>query len=260
LTAEGEVVMGYAFRLLELNQEMVQRITKPPETETVRLGTVQHFGYHFLPIWLSEFCKAWPNVRLVTDMGMTSELFKGLEEDRFDLIVAASGYTALSEYKMASLIQERHLQRETLIWVQAENSKIDPGKDPLPLVMFGPLCRFRPICLDTLRKAGRAWEIVYDGGSLSAVQTAVEADLGLSVLSLLSPAPGIQKADKNSGLPALPQADLSLYSRRSPLQPMVQRLASFLIEVVGRWENGARPGPRPPSKELKKPPLVLTPA
>jgi len=167
LTAEGEVVMGYAFRFLELNQEMVQRITKPPETETVRLGTVQHFGYHFLPIWLSEFCKAWPNVRLVTDMGMTSELFKGLEEDRFDLIVAAPGYTALSEYKMASMIQERHLQRETLIWVQAENSKIDPGKDPLPLVMFGPLCRFRPICLDTLRKAGRAWEIVYDGGSLS---------------------------------------------------------------------------------------------
>ena len=260
LTAEGEVVMGYAFRLLELNQEMVQRITKPPETETVRLGTVQHFGYHFLPIWLSEFCKAWPNVRLVTDMGMTPELFKGLEEDRFDLIVAASGYTALSEYKMASMIQERHLQRETLIWVQAENSKIDPGKDPLPLVMFGPLCRFRPICLDTLRKAGRTWEIVYDGGSLSAVQTAVEADLGLSVLSLLSPAPGIQRADKNSGLPALPQADLSLYSRRSPLQPMVQRLASFLIEVVGRWENGARPGPKPPSKELKKPPLVLTPA
>src|ERR1700739_4416950 len=29
LTAEGEVVMGYAFRLLELSEEMVQRITKP---------------------------------------------------------------------------------------------------------------------------------------------------------------------------------------------------------------------------------------
>jgi hypothetical protein len=30
------VVIGYALRLLELNQEMVQRITKPPQTETVR--------------------------------------------------------------------------------------------------------------------------------------------------------------------------------------------------------------------------------
>ena len=58
LTAEGEVVIGYALRLLELNQEMLQRITKPPQTETVRLGIVQHFGYHFLPTWLSEFCKA----------------------------------------------------------------------------------------------------------------------------------------------------------------------------------------------------------
>jgi DNA-binding transcriptional LysR family regulator len=187
---------------------------------------------------------------------MSSELFKGLEEDRFDLIIASSGYTAMSEYKMASMIQERHLQRETLIWVQAENSKIDPSKDPLPLVMFGPLCRFRPICLDTLRKAGRTWEIVYDGGSLAAVQTAVEADLGLSVLSLLSPAPGIQRADNKPGLPPLPQVDLSLYSRKSPLEPMVQRLASFFIEV-GRWEKSARPGSRSPRKEMQEPPLIL---
>src|SRR5258708_37723835 len=81
---------------------------------------------------------------------------------------SSSRHTALSEYKMASMIQERHLQRETLIWVQAENSKIDPGKDPLPLVMFEPLCRFRPICLDTLHKAGRTREILYNRVSPSA--------------------------------------------------------------------------------------------
>jgi DNA-binding transcriptional LysR family regulator len=257
LTAEGELVIGYALRLLELNQEMVERITKPPQAETVRLGIVQHFGYHFLPLWLSEFCKAWPNVRLVTDMGVTSELFKGLEEDRFDLIVAAAGYTALAEYKIASMIEERHLQRETLIWVQAENSKIDPRKNPLPLVMFGPLCRFRPICLDALRKAGRTWEIVYDGGSLSVVQTAIEADLGLSVLSLLSLAPGIEQVDRKAGLPKLPQADLSLYSRKSLSEPMVQRLASFLIAAVGRWENSATPDSVPLTREIKKSPPVL---
>jgi DNA-binding transcriptional LysR family regulator len=252
LTAEGELVIGYALRLLELNQEMVRRITKPAETETVRLGIVQNFGYHFLPLWLSEFCKATPNVRLVTDMGMTHALFKGLEEDRFDLIIASAGCTAMSEYKTASMIHELHLQRETLIWVQGEDSKIDPGKDPLPLVMFGPLCRFRPICLDTLRKAGRTWEIVYDGGSLSALQTAVKADLGLSVFSRLCLVPGIEQVDEKSGLPGLPQADLSLYSRKSPSQPMVQRLASLLIEAVDRWEHSARPGSASLTKEIKK--------
>lgn len=39
-----------------------------------------------------------------------------------------------------------------MIWVQAENSKIDPLKDPMPLVMFGAKCRFRPIALEALQK------------------------------------------------------------------------------------------------------------
>src|SRR5258708_13286635 len=78
-----------------------------------------------------------------------------------------------------------------MIWVQAENSKIDPSQDPLPLVMFGAKCRFRPIALEALQTAGRTWEIVYVGGSLNSVQTAGEADLGLSVLSPLSFSEGI---------------------------------------------------------------------
>jgi DNA-binding transcriptional LysR family regulator len=240
LTAEGEVVIGYAFRLLDLNQEMFRRVARPAEIDTLRLGIVEHFGYHLLPVWLSEFQREWPNVRLVTDMGMTANLLKGLEEERFDLVIASAGYTAMAQYKMASLLLEQHLQKETPVWVHAENSKIDPRKDPLPLVMFGSLCRFRPIALEALRKAGRSWEIVFDGASLPSVQTAVEADLGLSILSPLSLVPGIEIASKKAGLPPLPTSNLALYRRKSPSQPMVERLASFIASAVARWENDAR--------------------
>jgi DNA-binding transcriptional LysR family regulator len=240
LTVEGEVVIGYAFRLLDLNQEMFRRVARPAEIDTLRLGIVEHFGYHLLPVWLSEFQREWPNVRLVTDMGMTANLLKGLEEERFDLVIASAGYTAMAQYKMASLLLEQHLQKETPVWVHAENSKIDPRKDPLPLVMFGSLCRFRPIALEALRKAGRSWEIVFDGASLPSVQTAVEADLGLSILSPLSLVPGIEIASKKAGLPPLPTSNLALYRRKSPSQPMVERLASFIASAVARWENDAR--------------------
>ena len=243
LSPEGEVVLGYASRLLELNREMIRRVAKPAEIEILRLGIVEHFGYHFFPVWLSEFKREWPNVRLVTDMGMTADLLRGLEEERFDLVIAPSGYTTMAESKMASMIQEQHLQKETLIWVQAEKSKIDPRKNPLPLVTFGPLCRFRPIALEALRKAGRSWEIVYDSSSLSSVQTAVGADLGLSILSPFWLVPGIDIAGKKTGLPPLPTSELALYSRKSPPQPRVQRLASFLANAVGRWENDVRQAP-----------------
>jgi DNA-binding transcriptional LysR family regulator len=240
LSHEGEIVLGYARRLLDLGQEMAQRVTKPKKTGALRMGVVDHFGPQLLPVWLAEFRETFPNVKIVSDIGLTHELLKDLEDDKFDLVIASAGYTAMGEYKLASSIQETHLQKETMIWVQAENSKIDPSQDPLPLVMFGTKCRFRPITLEALQKAGRTWEIVYVGGSLNSVQTAVEADLGLSVLSPLSLAEGIVIADKHSGLPKLPTADLAIYSRRTPNHPTVQRLTAFLVQSVAGWEADYR--------------------
>jgi DNA-binding transcriptional LysR family regulator len=44
LSHEGEIVLGYARRLLDLNQEMVERVSKPKNNEALRLGVVDHFG------------------------------------------------------------------------------------------------------------------------------------------------------------------------------------------------------------------------
>src|SRR6266446_1104935 len=57
LSAEGEIVLGYARRLLDLNQEMVQRVAKPKHEAVLRLGVVDHFGPQLLPQWLAEFKK-----------------------------------------------------------------------------------------------------------------------------------------------------------------------------------------------------------
>src|SRR5882724_1712005 len=240
LSHEGEIVLGYARRLLDLSQEMAQRVAKPKRTGALRMGVVDHFGPQLLPLWLAEFRETLPNVKIVSDIGLTHELLKDLEDDKFDLVIASAGYTAMGEYKLAPSIQETHLQKEKMIWVQAENSRIDPSKDPLPLVMFGVKCRFRPIALEALQKARRTWEIVYVGGNLNSVQTAVEADLGLSVLSPLSLSEGIAIADKGAGLPKLASADLAIYSRKTLSHPMVQRLTAFLVQSVAAWEADYR--------------------
>jgi len=240
LSHEGEIVLGYARRLLDLNQEMVERVAKPKKDVALRLGVVDHFGPQLLPMWLAEFRETFPNVKILSDIGVTHELLKDLEDDKFDLVIASAGYTAMSEYKLAPSIQETHLQKEAMIWVQSESSKIDPSKDPLPLVMFGSKCRFRPIALEALQNAGRTWQIVYVGGSLNSVQTGVQADLGLSVLSPLSLTQGIVIAGNSSGLPTLPTADLAIYSRRTPSHLMVPRLTTFLVESVAAWEADYR--------------------
>jgi len=239
LSDEGEIVLGYARRLLELNQEMVQRVSEPKKDGAVRLGVVDHFGPQLLPQWLAEFKKRFQKIKIVSDLGLTQDLLKDLEDDNFDLVIASAGYTAMNEYKLASSIQETLLQRERMLWVRGPNSKIDPTIDPLPLVMFGAKCRFRPIALEALQKAGRTYEIVFVGGSLNAIQTGVEADLGLSVLSPLSISHGLVVLGRDSGLPDLPSADLAIYARKEPSHPMVPRLTTFLVESVAAWEASA---------------------
>src|SRR5882762_7284432 len=65
LSPEGETVLGYAHRLLDLNQEMVERVTKPKKEGVLRLGVVDHFGPQLLPIWLAEFRESFPVVKIV---------------------------------------------------------------------------------------------------------------------------------------------------------------------------------------------------
>ena len=145
----------------------------------------------------------------------------------------------MSRYKSGARLYEEHLQREELFWVQAEDSKIDPRQGALPLVTFGPDCRFRPLSLDVLRKAGRTWEIAYEAESIPAILSAVEADLGLTVVTPAVLGAGIKVVGKKAGLPTLPSADLALYYRKSVVAPAVQRLADFLIEQVADSDQKA---------------------
>jgi DNA-binding transcriptional LysR family regulator len=236
LSQEGEIVLGYARRLLDLNQEMAQRVAKPKKESVLRLGVVDHFGPELLPLWIAHFKENFPNVKITSDIGVTHDLLQDLEDDKFDLVIASAGYTAMKEYKLAPSIQETHLQTEKMLWVRAKNSKIDPKESPLPLVMFGVKCRFRPITLEALQKAGRTYEIIFVGGNLNSVQTGVLADLGLSVLSPLSLAQDMVILGSDSGLPKLPTADLAIYSRKKEGHPMIKRLTTFLVDSVALWE------------------------
>jgi DNA-binding transcriptional LysR family regulator len=88
-----------------------------------------------------------------------------------------------------------------------------------------------------LQRAGRTWEFVYDGGSMLAIQSAVEADLGFSVFTPISLKPGIKIVGKKAGLPPLRRLDLAFYYRKNLASSAVPKLADFIAEQVARLEN-----------------------
>jgi len=100
------------------------------------------------------------------------------------------------------------------------------------------------IALEGLQKAGRAYEIVFVGGNLNAIQTGVEADLGISVLSRLSLSQRMVVLESEAGLPDLQSADLAIYSRKNTGPSDGSALTTFLVESVAAWERDSQPSVR----------------
>src|SRR5262250_3806919 len=87
LTPAGETLLGYARRILELNDESVRRVAEPPVTGAIRLGITEYFVPIELPRILSRFAMAYPGVRLEARMGLSRELREEMVAERLDAVL-----------------------------------------------------------------------------------------------------------------------------------------------------------------------------
>ena len=98
-----------------------------------------------------------------------------------------------------------------LLWAAAED--FDASLDPIPLVVFSEPCSWRALMQAALSSAGRRYRIAFESGSLTAVQAAIRAGLGVTALLPTSLAPGLISAPLSQVLPSLPDIEIGL-SRR----------------------------------------------
>jgi DNA-binding transcriptional LysR family regulator len=60
LTEQGEIFLGYAKRMIQLQWEVYSRIKEPDVQGEIRLGTPEDFATHYLPEVLANFRKYHP--------------------------------------------------------------------------------------------------------------------------------------------------------------------------------------------------------
>ncbi len=229
LSAEGEIVEAYGRRLLATSREMVERVRGTAESGSLRLGVLHQFGQQRLPELLAEFRRAHPKVGLEVEVGMTAELLSLMDEGRYDMVIGAAAAALPGKYE-----EEPLLAKEPVAWVRSAKSAIDLRANPLPLVFFPAPCGFRRAALEALEKQGRTWQVVYSSASLSSIQAAVLADLGIGVLGKSSMLPGMRVLGKSSALPGFPHLSIALYRRSSQATPLETSLALFLSAAVNR--------------------------
>src|SRR3954464_128706 len=88
LTPQGEIFLGYARRIIQLQCEAFSRLREPDVEGEIRFGTPEDFATHYLPAVLASFRQHHPRVRLEVMCDLTLNLVDGFHRGDFDVILA----------------------------------------------------------------------------------------------------------------------------------------------------------------------------
>lgn len=228
LTAQGEQLLGYARRMLSLNDEAWGRLTNQAFEGELTVGVPQDIIYPHIPRVLQRFAQEYPRVRVMLQSDLTVELKQRFAKSEIDLIL-----TTEAEVDAGGEI----LVKQPLVWVGAENGQSWRSR---PL-RFGTTarCMFRRPAIDALDKAGLAWDLAVDSISCSAVEVSVIADLAVFVQLAGSIPARCEEIRHGGALPDLPDYLINMYVCEGPRAALASRLAGVLRQAYGICEQMA---------------------
>ncbi|TAX79531.1 LysR family transcriptional regulator [Rhizobium ruizarguesonis] len=228
LTDAGETMLGYARRLLELNDEAAAAVHSVELEGWVRLGLQEDFGETLLPDVLGRFARAHPKVRIEARVVRNAELLERVTSGKLDLALAWSDGTLTAHCERIGEVPMR--------WIGP--SEGPPGwqaasGEPMPLASLEAPCLLRSAATKALDEAGISWRLAFVSPSLGGLWAATAAGLGLTIRTPIGlPAKVRPLAPGTIGLPDLPKLGLVLHRAEAEPQPAAARLAELVLQSV----------------------------
>lgn len=232
LTTEGHLLLGYARKILALNDESVRRISEPSLSGTFRLGIAEFVLPDQLHLLLGEFSRAFPQVHLSVQVAMTRELAQLFAEDRLDAFVGR--YDDAVAAADSSGVEP--LWDEATHWVAGGDFAL-PSDAPLPLILSPDPCSYRVKALQCLEQAGRSWRLVYTSSSVMGIQAAIAAGLGVAPLGRAAVLPSMRLLGAADGLPALPPTRIGVFGLHRAEARVAAALVKMLSEAARRMRG-----------------------
>ncbi|MEH7827550.1 LysR family transcriptional regulator [Gemmobacter denitrificans] len=221
LTPEGEQLIGFARRMLALNDEALARLTGADFEGEIRLGVPHDIVYPAIPGILKRLAAQYPRLRVNLASSFTLPLKEAFARGDMDVILT-------TEDRPGPEGQE--LSRQALVWVGAEEGAA-ARRSPLRLA-FKDTCIFRPTAQAALDAAGVQWELAIEGESEQAAEAMVAADLAISA-RLRGRCPQGTVELTGLGLPDLPGLSVCLYRAPTAKGEAVEALLSELSLAYG---------------------------
>jgi len=230
-TPAGESLLGYARRLLELNDEAANAVRGAELAGSVRLGIQQDFGEHVLTEVLGRYARVHPRVRIEARAARNTELMELLNSGRLDMALAWEGGAATPHALDVGRLAMRWIGAADETRVAQTLALVGNAEEPLPLVMMDAPCVMRSAALRALDQAGIPWRIAFTSPGLSGVWAAVAAGLGVTVRTHVGLPSSLRMLDAPS-LPPLPDIGLRLYRAEADLHPPAQHLHDIVLQAL----------------------------
>jgi DNA-binding transcriptional LysR family regulator len=227
-TEDGERLLSYARRILSLAEEARDVLARPSSEGAVRLGIPEDFAAYRLTKLLGKFARSRPGLRLDVRADQSKYLRRDLERGELDLALLKRD---AGEKGGIAVWPER------VHWVTSRTNPIDTKVNSVPLIFFPAGCLYRARAIHAIEAAGRAWHMAYTSSSLSGIQAAVAAGLGLSILPDIAIQNDHRTLTGKDGFAPIDKTEVALVAApgASPATlRLADRLAEFCSEVQAK--------------------------
>ncbi|MCK9551723.1 LysR substrate-binding domain-containing protein [Aquamicrobium lusatiense] len=174
LTTDGEMLLGYARRMLAINREAVSKFIVPDIVGVVRLGSPDDYGERVLPHVLKRFAQSHPSIAVDVTIDQSVNLRRRMDDRALDITLLTNSYGKPSH-------GAETLLSEPIVWAGAKGG-CAYMREPLPVSIWEEGCAWRAGALEALGREGRDYRVAYMSAHTAGQRAAIMADLAVAPL------------------------------------------------------------------------------
>ena len=200
LSAAGEQLLGYARRMLALNDEVIGRLTSDTHEGEIVLGVPHDIVYPVIPKVLQQFARDFPKMKVTLISSFTRVLRAQFGRGECDVILTTEDALSPEGETLAEL---------PLIWVGAPAGVAWKSR-PLKLA-YEHNCIFRQGVQAALDDAGVPWIMAVESDQTRTIEASVSADLAVHTVLAGTEAPYVERISHGGALPDLKRMLVNMY-------------------------------------------------